>query len=649
MRRQLLLAVTMLLPVCVGCGEDSGSFAAVEQVELLVDPTSVTFTSQGIGQTSQQTITVINQGGAQANLNIKFEEVTKPEDQNREFGWAGDLANLLKDEVLVKGGDSLTLIATYTPADSVSDEGNIVINYNAGQRITIPVSTNEIAPDIDGPSRVIFGRVPAGASAKRTITIQNVGRAPLQLQRMSLSAVTGEFTVCIPFSANSEECLALDTPGAYPETLEYLDTVDVRILYEPVNDGEDSTTLLIESSDPDERPFLIDINANGAEPCITVTDEAGIDFSSAFIGGVSSRTLTINNCSPNKELEIDSITMAEGSDPEYFVEPVPPPLPDQKLIVGVGGTSSFVLNYAPGAETSNTGTIEIISNDEAKSPLLIPVTGRGSTNTCPTPIAKAREVGTANPPARAVETIPLATIEFDATESFDPDGSAGVDGISGFEWSIIERPVDSTARLVPNATEAKPKLFLDLAGTYKIELRVFDSQNAPSCETAQVNILATPDEDIHVQLVWNTPGDPDEDDSGVGRGSDLDLHFLHPLGMWNEAPWDAYWLNPSPNWSTPASSDDPSLDIDDTDGSGPENLNLNNPEAVTYRVGAFYFADHNYGPSYATIRIFLAQVLVFEYRDKYLERTGKFWDIAAVEWGPAPRVNQIDQIYDGIP
>lgn len=648
MRLRVLLAV-LALPVLAGCGDDGGSFAAVEQVELLVDPTSVTFTSQGLGETSQQVVTIFNQSGTQANLNIDLEEKTKADDQNREFGWGGDLGTLLKDEVLLQGGDSLTLVVTYTPADSVSDEGNIIINYNAGQRIVIPLATNEIAPDIDGPSRVIFGRVPAGGNAVRTVTIQNVGRAPLELQRMSLSSVTGEFTVCIPETANSDNCAGLMSPGAFPPVLEYLDTVDVRIRYEPVDDGEDSTTLLIESSDPDERPFLIDINANGAEPCITVTEENGVDFSSAFIGGVSSRTLTITNCSPNKELEVDSIRMTEDSDNEYYVEPIPHPLPNQTLTIGVGATSSFVLNYAPGAEASHTGTIEIISNDEAKSPLLIPVTGRGSTNSCPTPVAKAREVGTGTPFAPTVETIPLATIEFDGTESFDPDGSGGPDGISGYEWTILERPVDSTARLVPNATDEKPKLFLDLAGTYRIELRVYDTQNAPSCETALVNILATPNEDVHVQLVWDTPGDQDQSDSGVGRGSDLDLHFLHPLGTWNQQPWDTYWLNPSPNWDTPASSDDPSLDIDDTDGAGPENINLNNPENVTYRVGAFYFADHNYGPSYATIRIFLAQVLVFEYRDKYLERTGKFWDVAAIEWGQAPRVNQIDQIYDGFP
>jgi hypothetical protein len=644
MSKRTLFFLPILVLYLGGCGEDSGSFAAVERVELLIDPITVTFASQGIGETSQQLITIINQSGVPANLNITLEEATQPDDQNREFGWGGALATILQEEIILDGGDSFSLIVTYTPADSIADTGNVIINYNGGQSRTIPLSTTQIVPDIDAPARLLFGRVPAGGTAQKTFTIQNVGRAALTLEGMSLNDNTGEFGACVARSPDPEDCVALDAPGAYPDTLEYLGTVDIRISYAPFDDGEDTAIFLVESNDPDERPFLMDISANGAEPCITVTDETQVDFSNAFIGGVSSRTLTISNCSPTKELRVDSITLTEDSDAEYFIEPVPHPLPDAPLLVGIGETSSFVLNYAPGAEASNTATIELTSNDTAKSPLLIPVTGRGSTNSCPTPIAKAREVGTANPWAPALETIPLATIEFDAVESVDPDGR-----VAGYEWTIIERPVDSTARLVPNNMTVNPKLFLDLAGTYKLELRVFDDQGTSSCETARVNILATPDEDIHIQLVWDTPGDQDQSDSGVGKGTDLDLHFLHPSGTWNQQPWDAYWLNPSPNWDTPAASDDPSLDIDDTDGAGPENMNLNNPENVTYRVGAYYFSDHNYGPSYATLRIFLAQVLVFEYRDKYLERTGKFWDAATIEWGQAPRVNQIDQIYDGFP
>jgi hypothetical protein len=48
------------------------------------------------------------------------------------------------------------------------------------------------------------------------------------------------------------------------------------------------------------------------------------------------------------------------------------------------------------------------------------------------------------------------------------------------------------------------------------------------------------------------------------------------------------------------------------------------------------------------MRIWLGGTLVFEYRGKYMTDR-QFWDAATIEWGQAPRVNQIDNIYSGFP
>ena len=46
-----------------------------------------------------------------------------------------------------------------------------------------------------------------------------------------------------------------------------------------------------------------------------------------------------------------------------------------------------------------------------------------------------------------------------------------------------------------------------------------------ACENpAVVTIVAQPEEAIHVQLVWRTPLDEDDE----LEGSDLDLHLPHP-------------------------------------------------------------------------------------------------------------------------
>jgi hypothetical protein len=64
------------------------------------------------------------------------------------------------------------------------------------------------------------------------------------------------------------------------------------------------------------------------------------------------------------------------------------------------------------------------------------------------------------------------------------------------------------------------------------------------------------DDDIVIELVWDTPGDQDQTDTGSGAGSDLDLHFRHPDGPWQDSVWDCNPSNPNPNWDNPGDSDD---------------------------------------------------------------------------------------------
>ena len=151
---------------------------------------------------------------------------------------------------------------------------------------------------------------------------------------------------------------------------------------------------------------------------------------------------------------------------------------------------------------------------------------------------------------------------------------------------------------------------------------------------------------FRVELVWNTPGDPDQSDTGPEAGSDVDLHLAHPLAdtgqdhdgdgtpdPWFDQPYDTFWFNPHPNWgqADPEVNDDPYLDRDDTDGAGAEVISLRNPEdGATYRIGVHYWADHNYGPSTATVRVYVNGALVFE--DTADLANHAMWEVATVDW-----------------
>lgn len=222
--------------------------------------------------------------------------------------------------------------------------------------------------------------------------------------------------------------------------------------------------------------------------------------------------------------------------------------------------------------------------------------------------------------------------------------SHGSSEIKQWEWSV-EQPDGPQSVFEPPKTTPNPIFEANVVGTYVFRLDVWDAMGQKSCEPAIHEVQVIPDEPIHIELFWHTPDDPDETDTGAEAGSDLDLHFVHP---WAEGPdldedgeadrwfdnlFDCFWFNAHPNWGSydPATPDDPSLDLDDTDGAGPEIISLGIPEDVTYRVGVHYWNAHGFGVSYATVRVYIYATLVFEKSDVMLSDRD-MWEVCTIEW-----------------
>ena len=141
---------------------------------------------------------------------------------------------------------------------------------------------------------------------------------------------------------------------------------------------------------------------------------------------------------------------------------------------------------------------------------------------------------------------------------------------------------------------------------------------------------------------------PDERDTGPFAGSDVDLHVMHPDAPsspgasdrdgdgrpdpYFDQPYDCYWGNPQPDWGTPGDDGDPGLDRDDTDGAGPEIVNLRQPEeGAAYRIAVHYGSDHGYGASLATVRLYVGGELVEEIASVGLDEYD-LWCVGAVHW-----------------
>ncbi|QDG50648.1 hypothetical protein FIV42_07855 [Persicimonas caeni] len=262
-----------------------------------------------------------------------------------------------------------------------------------------------------------------------------------------------------------------------------------------------------------------------------------------------------------------------------------------------------------------------------------------ATPNCPTAVARARGEHESDWQITGLAVAPLETVSLDATSSSGD--------ITRYEWTLVSRPSGSTTRLVPSNTVEQPTLFLDLAGWYELELRVIYDDGDVVCDARdEIRIRAIPNEDVHIELTWDTPADADQTD---GSGTDFDLHYLHPNGQWNNYPWDIFWENPRGDWGVQGDSwDDPSLDLDDTNGAGPENITHSGLENLTYNIGAYYYASGTLGASYATLRVYIDGLLAFEFADKYLDHDELFWHVAQLTW-PSGQIMAVDQVYDGFP
>jgi hypothetical protein len=316
--------------------------------------------------------------------------------------------------------------------------------------------------------------------------------------------------------------------------------------------------------------------------------------------------------------------------------------------VQVGQQSSFAVRYttpdtespkdANGAPIPDRGYIVLQTNAFTEW-VPVELSGYSVPVLCPTAVIDIEE---------GTNVIPQTTLHLDGTSSVATSGAT----ISDYKWSV-EQPTGSVSQLLPGDTFPNPVFEVNVAGEYVFQLSVWDTTGFESCEAATQVVVVTPDEAIHVELLWTTPGDPDEFDEGPKAGTDLDLHFVHEYaggqdldgdgladGYFDDQ-WDCFWYKPFPEWGSidPNLDDDPGLDRDDTDGAGPENMNLNVPEdGTTYKVGVHNWKDPKspdfpmgFGPSLATVRVYIFGQEVWKKEAVNLNEKD-MWEVCEISW-----------------
>lgn len=298
------------------------------------------------------------------------------------------------------------------------------------------------------------------------------------------------------------------------------------------------------SPDPDPRPFFF-LSADRSPPCLAIegiTDTLNFGFRRA--GQSSSRLLTLRNCSDTVDVRLAELQIVNFGDEVFTAD-----LEDAPRIIPPGGQWDFEVTFSALEVGTYEGQLLLRSNAVNHLDRAFLLTGTavapGDDSVCPTAKIRANILGSDDFETVELNATLSDTVVFDASESEDISESELT-----YEWAIVGRPADSNNRLTSSADE-QTRLSLSMPGTYEVELNVINALGIISCEPARFTVHVTPGDmaDIQIVLTWSAEGVGEPRD---GRGTDLDLHYLHPLGRWDQSPYDVMWRNKRQNWGTQA-------------------------------------------------------------------------------------------------
>jgi len=366
-------------------------------------------------------------------------------------------------------------------------------------------------------------------------------------------------------------------------------------------------------------------NLNGDGGMLNAVTDGGTTSSatptSTDAGAVSSSNLNENNGNNSSSTSADGGTTAVSQEtpPFRLLTSVPNawPLPP-------GQSLTLDLAFSPEMAAAYTGELHIRTNDPDESLVSVQLSGQGFA--CPVAVAKfldEEDVGGLEP---------LDTIRLDGTDSYAQTAGGS---ISEYEWRLTQRPVGSTA--IPVPTSARAQITCDLAGDYEVALSVNDNRGLRSCFDDLIRFSCIPTEELHIQLVWDHPY------------ADMDLHLLKEAGQVFDHESDVYFSNREPEWYPETPEANPILDLDDNQGYGPENINIEMPlPGSKYTIYVHYWDAQTDGDAFAiaTVRIYAYGQIVTEHQLAF-ESDETLWQAAEIIWpaevdagiDPVPTVN----------
>ena len=497
------------------------------------------------------------------------------------------------------------------------------------------------------PKTIDFGPILTGkVAAPQTISLLNTGDAPLTLSHVALVGDAG-------YSLDLADGTTHTSPGNFDLaptlSLDPGKTASWTVFFSATDTLAKTSAVVMTTNDPARPTAKVDLTANANVPCLKILQTPEVAFGAVVLGQISSQGIDLQNCG-DAALAVTSIQLLPGANPAFVLDFAKDPTPsvDAPLAIPHNGSYKFHATYTPselsqevsGTLVSDIALLEVDSNADPKQTKL---TGVGVTSACPKAIIKVKE---------GEEVVPQTVLHLSGSSSLAPGGGS----IAKYKWTAKKQPAGSNQKFVPNATSPETTFVTNAAGQYDFCLSVTDNKGVLSCTDACTTVIVTPSDCLHAELLWHTPADPDETDT---VGADEDIHLAHQLANqpdidcdgdpdpWFDTTFDCFWWVPTPHWGVQSTDQQsPKLDLDDTDGAGPENVSLPAPEGTlsdphTYALGVHYWNDKGFGHSWAIVRVYVCGNLAAEYNQPHPDQPAgggiemkalDMWYVGKINW-----------------
>ena len=434
------------------------------------------------------------------------------------------------------------------------------------------------------PTHLHFGEVGPGESIDEVFTIASVGTLELEVADLRLSGEgAASFT------------LTTDAVGAELAPGESLEAI---VTYSP-SEGTDEAVVIIDSNDPTKPQVVVELDGAGLLPILSI-EPSPVSYGFVEPGLSVSQTVDLVNTGGAPLSLTNAVVLGEGFSLDAPLVP---------LTLAPSEWTTVDITFNPTAPAAWSGELWVSSDAANATNGSNKAVLEGSSIEQPIAVCSVT-------PAEAFAV--YDDISWLGRDSYDPGGLE----IVAWEWSLLSRPEGSTASM-PYGTADRTGFVADLVGTYMGEL-VVTNEEGTSSEPCIAILEAVPSQDLWVEMFWTHSGD------------DMDLHLLAPGGTFDSNTTDCHWENCVSrrlDWGeTGLSDDDPSLDIDDIPGTGPENINILRPEDATYEVyvhdwpGSVYSGDND-----TTVRIYLSGDKVYE-DTKTISGEDSATHFATVDW-----------------